>query len=209
MMIKKILKKILPEKLIWKIGKLFPTKPFLSDIAGTERIVEYAWVLQKLPEEGSILDVGCSGSMFAKMLASLGYNVVGADMRNIEMEHPNFTFYNGDASNVEGLFDVITCISTIEHTALIPGAEKRLLASLMRLLKPDGCIIITVPCGIPVILNGYKVFGVNDFHDSCYFKRVTKGIWMKAEKEEVANVMMKNKDEVKAISCTVIKKSYQ
>jgi len=206
-MVKKFLKRVLPEKLIWKLNAMFPAKPFLSDISNTERIVEYAWAIQQLPKEGYILDVGCSGSMFPKMLASLGYSVIGADMRDSKIEHPNFIFYHGNVCDFIGCkFDAITCISTLEHTALREGEYERTIKKLKEMLKPNGVILITVACGVPAMLNGYRVFGVDEFENAEYFKGVRKGIWVKSSKREVSKVVMKNKDEVKAIVCAIIKK---
>jgi len=197
---KKFLKRVLPERLIWQIGKTFPAKPFLSDIANTERLVEYGWVLQNLPKTGKILDVGCSGSYFSKQLASLGYKVTGTDMRNINIQHPNFTPFYGNATYVNELFDAIVCISTLEHTALVPGAEYALIKNLKKIVKSSGSILVTVPCGVPAMLNGYKVFSVDELPRGEYFVR-KEGCWVKSTKEEVSKVEMKNKDEVKAIAC--------
>ena len=66
-----------------------------------ERVVEYAFVIERLgnPKGKRILDFGCTESMLPISLASLGGTVVGADLRDYEYEHPNFSFFKGDFVN--------------------------------------------------------------------------------------------------------------
>lgn len=204
---KELLKRILPEKLIWFLVNLVPPKPFLSDISQTERIVEYPWVYQHLPKQGKILDVGASGSFFAHSLASLGYEVEALDWKLNLPTHPNMLtivsdIYKMDSNNK---YDAITCISALEHIALRIDYHK-VVDKLLKMLNPNGVLLITVPCGKEKMLKGYKVFDVNTFQDSEYFKRLKHGVWTKATKEEVANNDMKDKEEEKSIMCSQIRR---
>lgn len=73
------------------------TYPLLYDISLSERFVEYAFVLQNIDEgKLKVLDVGCHGTLFPIMLASLGYNVVGIDLKSYGYTHPHFKFVKGD-----------------------------------------------------------------------------------------------------------------
>lgn len=204
-MVKQVLKRILPEKFVWWLGNTFPPKPFMYDIAQTERIIEYGWAYRNLPPTGTVLDVGASGSMFAHSLASMGYNVTTLDWKKPKSTHPNICYIQKDLMlyNPLGKFDVVTCISTLEHIALRVDWQK-VVEKMLSFLQPDGILLITVPCGFPKVLNGFKVFHPGSFKDCEYFKRLSKGVWVKTDLcwDLALHVNMQNKDEVTAILCT-------
>ena len=204
-MFKAFLRKVLPIKLIWFLGNFIKYKPFLSDVASSERIVEYGWVLQHLPKKGVILDVGCTGSLFSQQMASLGYEVVGVDRKECDIDHPYFTFFNCMAEDIHLKFDAITCVSTMEHTAIREGEYERTLKALLGMLNPNGVLLMTVPCGVPKMFRGHRVFSVDELPDGDYFISVRKGMWVKATKEAVSMVNMTERDYVKAIACVVFK----
>ena len=206
-MFKAFLRKVLPIKLIWFLGNFIKYKPFLSDVASSERIVEYGWVLQHLPKSGFILDVGCTGSMFSQQMASLGYKVTGVDRKDYDLVHPNFGFAHCMAEDITKCtkFDAITCVSTMEHTAIREGEYDRTLKALLGMLSYKGVLLMTVPCGVPKMFRGHRVFGVNEIPDGDYFISVRKGMWVKATKEAVSMVNMTERDYVKAIACVVFK----
>ena len=143
-------------------------KPYLWDISQIERIVEYGWVLQNL-EGSKILDVGCWGSLFPIQLASLGYKVVGVDLRDYPHSRPNFEFIKGDVLDSKtqkeiaerGEFNTITLISTLEHVGILLrvkidlNADIKLLTFCKQLLA-GGCCLITVPFGKEKILKRKK-----------------------------------------------------
>ena len=204
-MVKAFLRKVLPIKLIWFLGNFIKYKPFLSDVASSERIVEHAWVLQHLPKKGVILDVGCTGSLFSQQMASLGYEVVGVDRKECDIDHPYFTFFNCMAEDIHLKFDAITCVSTMEHTAIREGEYERTLKALLGMLNPNGVLLMTVPCGVPKMFRGHRVFGVNEIPDGDYFISVRKGMWVKATKEAVSMVNMTERDYVASIACVVFR----
>ena len=204
-MIKSFLRRVLPIKLIWFLGSFIKPKPFLSDVASSERIVEYGWVLQHLPKSGVILDVGCTGSLFSQQMASLGYGVVGVDRKHCDIVHPNFLFVQCMAEDIHFKFDAITCVSTMEHTAIREGEYERTLKALKGMLNPNGVLLMTVPCGVPKMFRGHRVFGVNEIPDGDYFISIRKGMWVKATKEAVSMVNMTERDRVASIACVVFK----
>ena len=75
---------------------------------------------------------------------------------------------------------------------------------MLKFLKPGGSLFLTVPCGKPKILPGYKVFGVDELPEGDYFKKEGK-IWNKTTKDDVANIDMYQEDGVLAIVCLEIK----
>lgn len=123
-----------------------------------ERIVEVPFILKNLPADtkAKALDVACCETIFPIQLASLGYQVTGLDIRPYELKHPNFTFLQEDICQTSlsaNSFDVITCVSAIEHFGLntIYGksnqgtSDKNALESMFKLLKPGGKLLLTTP----------------------------------------------------------------
>jgi 2-polyprenyl-3-methyl-5-hydroxy-6-metoxy-1,4-benzoquinol methylase len=142
-----------------------PVKKAIRDIFYgeilSERIVEYALVLMNLGAKPSgktkVLDVGCYYSNFPYQLASIGYSVTAIDLDNYELTHPNLKFIQGDVNKLnlpKKGFDVITCVSTLEHIGVgyykSPkdlSADKQAVNRFAELLKPKGRLIITTPFG--------------------------------------------------------------
>jgi hypothetical protein len=205
MIIKKFLKKVLPIKVQWFICNILPKKLFLADIADTERLVEYPWVYARLPKSGRILDIGSSGSYFTHSLASLGYDVYALDKKIVKPTHPDIKIVKKYIEEYETdiRFDAITCISTLEHIA-IDSDYKECVNKLMTLLKPNGSLFITVPCGKPKMLPGYKVFSIDDMPLGDYFKKDGK-VWNKATEEQIVDIDMNQEDGVLSIICVEIK----
>ena len=124
-----------------------------------ERIIEEVFVHSQVPldaEGQRLLDFGCTRSNLALQLASLGYEVIGVDLRQYPFAHPHFTFHQTNITefdDAEG-FDIITSVSTIEHVGLGAYGEERDTSTLEAttrkltdLLKPGGRLIATVPFG--------------------------------------------------------------
>lgn len=104
-----------------------------------------------------ILEFGCSRSYLALQLATLGYEVVGVDLRHYPFSHPNLRFFQMNILDYDDdkCFDYISSVSTLEHVGLGFYKEERKKSDLYRvtnkltkLLKIGGKIIITVPFGI-------------------------------------------------------------
>ena len=130
-------------------------------VAMTERSIEVPFVVSAITALGdrvtSVLDVGCAESLIPFELASLGYQVTGIDLRKYPLEHPNLTTHAVPLEDwqTEDQFDVIVCLSSIEHFGLGTYGEdetdERLDHTAMRLLldrvKPDGSLVMTIPYG--------------------------------------------------------------
>jgi 2-polyprenyl-6-hydroxyphenyl methylase/3-demethylubiquinone-9 3-methyltransferase len=103
------------------------------------------------PLEGkTALDVGCGAGLLAEPLARLGATVTGLDaspdLVAAAREHSTaqglaIDYRAGELSQLEGRFDLITCMEVIEHVA-DPAAFVRLLADR---LAPDGLLILSTP----------------------------------------------------------------
>lgn len=145
----------------------------------TERIIELPFVHRTLrkPSDGYVLEFGSTDSKLALELASLGYRMVGIDLRPWFLKHPNLRLYQGDIFNTrleEAPFDAIIAVSAIEHVGLgAYGEPKRtedrvdyqLTRLFYELLVPDGQLIMTVPFGKRKITPRYRIYDSKSLHE--------------------------------------------
>jgi SAM-dependent methyltransferase len=123
-----------------------------------ERIGEVPFVFRNLhgvPSGARVLDVGAAESTVALSLASLGYHVTALDPRGYPLSHPNLKVSQNGLEDLpaDDPYDVIICLSTIEHLGIGSYAldtdadlDVRALQSAKHLLEPDGLLILTTPC---------------------------------------------------------------
>ena len=105
----------------------------------------------RTPLEGkSALDVGCGAGLLAEPLARLGATVTGIDATPdviaVAREHAAamglaIDYRVGDVQELQGQFDLITCMEVIEHVA-DPAAFVRALA---KRLSHNGLLIMSTP----------------------------------------------------------------
>jgi 2-polyprenyl-6-hydroxyphenyl methylase/3-demethylubiquinone-9 3-methyltransferase len=96
------------------------------------------------------LDVGCGAGLLAEPLARLGAKVTGIDATPeviaVAREHAQamgleIDYRAGDVQQLDGAFDLITCMEVIEHVA-DPAA---FLQALAKRLAPDGLLVLSTP----------------------------------------------------------------
>lgn len=130
---------------------------------GPNKYWEYPWILANLNlNKGmSILDVGCGKSPIQFLLADLGCNVYAIDPEeNVEWHGINrklaktfncdieYRKEGGEAiSYDDNTFDRVCCVSVIEHCNV--SLQHKMLAEMIRVLKPNGLCVITVDYIIP------------------------------------------------------------
>lgn len=125
-----------------------------------ERIVEIPFILSetvRLPAGSRVLDVGCSESTIAYSLAVMGCRVTAVDLRQYPLQHPNLEALQVDISqwSPQSSFDVIVCLSVVEHLGLPAYGFQRTVEDLDRVtvermagwLRPGGRLLLTVPVG--------------------------------------------------------------
>jgi len=131
------------------------------------RYWEYPWAIinSKVDKDMKVLDVGCGRAPFLFYLGS----VIGCEAHGVDYdghgsvedglwgcdegrnEKYNFTVKKADVREIlpypDSTFDRVFCISTIEH--MNDGEEaKRAAKEMVRVLKPNGLLVITVDQGI-------------------------------------------------------------
>jgi SAM-dependent methyltransferase len=138
-------------------------------VAVTERIVEHIFVHTRLPQPPArVLDLGCAESTNALEMASLGYDVVGVDLRELPLEHPSLRTLRADIGNLplpDDSFDVVVSLSTIEHVGLDWYAktpegtnDHRVIAEVKRVLRPGGRLVLTIPFGRHTVTPVHRVY---------------------------------------------------
>jgi 2-polyprenyl-6-hydroxyphenyl methylase / 3-demethylubiquinone-9 3-methyltransferase len=116
--------------------------------------IDQHWQLdecRRAPLEGkAALDVGCGAGLLAEPLARLGAKVTGIDaspeLIAVARDHAaamglEIDYLAGDVQELEGQFDLITCMEVIEHVADPPA----FVAALAKHLTPDGLLVMSTP----------------------------------------------------------------
>lgn len=103
------------------------------------------------PLEGrTALDVGCGAGLLAEPLARLGARVTAIDaapdLIAVARDHASamgleIDYLAGDVQDLDGQFDLITCMEVIEHVA----EPAVFLEALATRLGPDGLLILSTP----------------------------------------------------------------
>jgi SAM-dependent methyltransferase len=152
------------------------------DLGTNDRSVEVPWALQRVGSARRVLDVGCSTSSYLADLARekprRRRRVYGLDpdapraIRNVGIVKgtvvaPPFP---------PGSFDLILCISTVEHIGLpiygqreFPHGDTLAIRHMRRVLAPGGRLLLTVPFGRAQVNPWFRVY------DRRGLRRITRG----------------------------------
>ena len=141
------------------------------DIVVTDRVIEEPWVVSKVRPGERLLDVGSATSRYLRDLAT-GCRVCAIDLRSTRAQ-PDVTVLRGDLNCAPfrpGSFDVITCISTIEHVGLDiydqgpdEFGDEVAMRHIRRLLRPGGRLLLTAPFGRAVVSAWHRVYNQAGF----------------------------------------------
>lgn len=114
-----------------------------------ERPVEFSFVFRKLAELNprNVLDVGTGTTALPQLIRHCGFLVMATD--NIVdywpkgMVNRHFHVQNDDITNskLSKCFDVITCVSVLEHIDKHDDA----ISCMLKLLNPGGHLLLTCP----------------------------------------------------------------
>lgn len=138
------------------------------------RLVEWQFVLQHLPQKpAKILDVGSNYSLFPYKLKASGHEVHCLDQNSPNRRYPkSIQFHQANLVNINinsNIFDVVSCISVIEHIGLgkyddpkFSEGDIKGIKEMIRILKPNGLLIITTNiCRQTCIYNHERFYGRN------------------------------------------------
>jgi SAM-dependent methyltransferase len=107
-------------------------------------------ILKYLPKKGLVLEAGCGLGNYVKYLSDLGYDIMGVEINRQLVEavrkiHPEMRIKYGNVNHLDypdNTFDSMLSLGVVEHT--VEGPQTALKEAL-RVLKPGGVAIITVP----------------------------------------------------------------
>jgi len=197
-----------PIKGFIELSKIFLFKFHLMKYDMNERIIERPFALNHLPNVKSrVLEIGCADSILPLEMASLGHSVTGLDIKKYPFTHPNFTLQRGDITKIsipKNYYDVVTCISTLEHMGLEYALgekpkekdnrkDKECIKIIFDCLKDDGKLILTTPFGKSQVKPEGRVYSQEDIEDlfkdfvieeQKYYLKEGKN-WIKKEKHEI------------------------
>jgi SAM-dependent methyltransferase len=138
---------------------------FLEAPPGTdERLIEIPWALARVRPGDRVLDVGTANAEPAYIAALLGRGateIAGVDLA--EADIPGIRTLVADVRDLpfeNGAFDVVLCVSTLEHVGrdnrvygaaleADPHGVADALDELRRVLAGDGRLVVTAPTGEP------------------------------------------------------------
>lgn len=147
-------------------------KPFIKKALINERIIEIPFVVDTLAgmaKTSKVLDLGCMESVLPMFMAGLGFQVTGFDFREYPYQVPNFKFVRGSILDLpfeNETYDVVTCVSTIEHIGIgfysdpkdNLSADVKGMLEIKRVLRPEGRLILTVPFGRAFVNDQQRVY---------------------------------------------------
>jgi len=196
---------------------LFSTESdLLSNPLSGGRCVEYAFVVENIKDldrKSKILDVEYTGSPLTTIINSLGFReVTGTDILKFPVKYKDIHFICEDICNPklpEAFYDVIIFRSTIEHIGLagrhgaseIPHGDIIAVKNAKKLLKKNGKIVLTIPCGACATISPYHrvynrdsvlmsyIFKEFDIVKQEYYKNSPDNIWELCSENEAPKVI--------------------
>lgn len=140
-----------------------------------ERHIEWSFLSQEMPPgPGEAIDFGCEEGYLSLLAAQREYHVVAVDLQEQEplWHHPNVEFRFGDFRSLSfpsNSFDLAINCSSVEHVGVAgrygialddDGGDFEVMEKLADVLKPDGRLIMTAPCGRDAVLTPWcRVYG--------------------------------------------------
>lgn len=144
-----------PKRLIHRLGNLYASevcrREYLAQefLGINERPVEYRFVFEQLTQAfpKTVLDVGTGRTALPQLMRTCGFLVTAMD--NIKdywpsgMVNRHYHVLDDDilAPKTGGPFDLITCVSTLEHIR----DHARAMRNMLSLLRPGGRLVVTFP----------------------------------------------------------------
>jgi SAM-dependent methyltransferase len=135
--------------------------------AAVFRLLE-SLVSDRSPKRGA--DVGCATGCFPAMHIAAGVpSCTVFEVRPAEANHPKVDVRVKDLTYAEDLepeFDLVTCLSTIEHIGLgrygdplDPWGDVKMAENLQRILRPGGVMLLSFPTGRGcVVFNKHRIY---------------------------------------------------
>lgn len=123
----------------------------------TERSVELPWLIAHIGQPKRLLDIGSADATYIGLLYELCRDLYLCDTRKFTPSVPA-QVHVGSAHELPsawgGLFDLVTCVSVLDHVGLDAYGNTTdddlidgVLSEIERVLAPGGRLLLTVPFG--------------------------------------------------------------
>ena len=95
------------------------------------------------PKDLKLLDIGCGSGMFVNIARSFGYFAEGIDPYLPEDLHSNYLHQKSPDDIPKSSYDIAVLLNVAEHL----DQPQELFQAILKLLKPDGVMLLTCPYG--------------------------------------------------------------
>lgn len=217
---------------------VIPPAPRDSEITiWGERTVEWSFLSREMPTgPGEAIEFGCEEGYMSLVAAQRGFHVLANDLQDqtFTWQHPNVEFRKGDFLKLtlpRDYFDLAINCSSVEHVGVAGrygieiGQDEGDIAVMHRLeeiLKPEGLLLITAPCGRDALLAPWcRVYGSQrlprllrsfTIEKEEYWTKNCKNQWVQSSRETALSFQPRNDrfDPHRcayALGCFVLKKA--
>lgn len=139
----------------------------------TERVIEIPWVLGRIPQSGTILDVGSCEAVYLAAIQQVDRQLHCLDPRDCRQDLPAGAVFHHQSlignTLPAGSFDAVLLVSVIEHLGLpcygqepYPHGDRLALLEVRRLLRPGAPAVLTVPAGQSKLTSWYRQYSPAD-----------------------------------------------
>lgn len=164
-----------------------------------ERNVEWTYLSKEMPNgPGEAFEFGCEYGYMSLMAAQRGFHVIANDLQEqpLTWKHPKVEFRQGDFLKLNlprDQFDLVINCSSVEHvglagrygvTAQQDDGDIEVMHRLAEILKPDGILLMTAPCGRDIVMAPWhRVYGTQRLPRLLApFRILKESYWVKDEK---------------------------
>jgi hypothetical protein len=196
-----------------------------KSLTQVETIAEVPFVLShcNIAMPSRILVFGCFNDICSVMLASLGHEVIGFDLRSSPLTHPNLKIIEGDFLNTSkqfpnDYFDMAIAVHSLQLVGLNvyngpvgQDLDYQVASKISSLLKPNSPFLLTLSYGTPgaypkrrPIYRKYNrqtltiLLRDYSFTMQCFHKESQSGKWLPSDPESVEN---DSDDNIQSIVC--------
>lgn len=156
-------------------------------MGATGRTVEYSFAIRHLGNVKNVLDIGCSDSSLAFVLARKGFCLHGVDVRKYPFKQKALNFTLADVRHLpfmDDSFDAVLCISTIEHIGtgeygapIDEHGDASTMLEMTRVCKKGGKIMLTTSWS-----EKYRnIKGYERYYDDSHINKLIKGFRIEVE----------------------------
>lgn len=201
-----------------------------------ERNVEWSFLSAEMPSgPGEAIEFGCEQGYMSLLAAQKGFHVLANDLQqqSFTWRHPNVEFRKGDFLRLElprGHFDLAINCSSVEHvgiagrygiTAEQNDGDIEVMQRLADVLKPDGLLLMSAPCGRDSIMAPWcRVYGAQRLPrlfapfrvvKECYWMKDQENRWVQSTREAALDFQPRNDPSdghgcAYALGCFVLRK---